>query len=311
MNYKNSIGILSVIIILLCGCQPDKKTIFTAASYNLRNANSADSLQGDGWGNRCPIIARLVQFHEFDIFGTQEGLRHQLDSLKTSLPKYDYIGVGRNDGKKEGEHAAIFYRIDKFELLEHGDFWLSETPEKPSVGWDAVLPRICTWGHFKYKDTGFEFLFFNLHMDHIGVEARREGAKLIVQKVREMCGGEPVIITGDFNVDQNNPIYTTFTTSGILADSYQTAARRYAPNGTFNNFNPTLKTDSRIDHIFVSPSVCVHDYGVLTDTYRTETAASGEEIKSGAFPKEVSLHSYEARTPSDHFPVVVRLEFRK
>ena len=129
MNYKNSIGILSVIIILLCGCQPDKKTTFTAASYNLRNANSADSLQGDGWGNRCLIIADLVQFHEFDIFGTQEGLRHQLDSLKASLPKYDYIGVGRNDGKKEGEHAAIFYRIDKFELLEHGDFWLSETPE--------------------------------------------------------------------------------------------------------------------------------------------------------------------------------------
>ncbi len=172
MNCKNSIGILSVIIILLCGCQPDKKTTFTAASYNLRNANSADSVQGDGWGNRCPIIARLVQFHEFDIFGTQEGLRHQLDSLKTSLPKYDYIGVGRNDGKKKGEHAAIFYRIDKFELLEHGDFWLSETPEKPSVGWDAVLPRICTWGHFKYKDTGFEFLFFNLHMDHIGKQAR-------------------------------------------------------------------------------------------------------------------------------------------
>ena len=153
MNYKNNISILSVIIILLCGCHPDKKTTFTAASYNLRTANSADSLQGDGWGNRCPIIARLVQFHEFDIFGTQEGLRHQLDSLKTSLPKYDYIGVGRNDGKKKGEHAAIFYRIDKFELLEHGDFWLSETPEKPSVGWDAVLPRICTWGHLIYKVT--------------------------------------------------------------------------------------------------------------------------------------------------------------
>lgn len=108
MNYKNSIGILSVIIILLCGCQPDKKTIFTAASYNLRNANSADSLQGDGWGNRCPIIARLVQFHEFDIFGTQEGLRHQLDSLKTSLPKYDYIGVGRNDGKRKANMQPFF-----------------------------------------------------------------------------------------------------------------------------------------------------------------------------------------------------------
>ena len=99
------------------------------------------------------------------------------------------------------------------------------------------------------------------------------------------------------------------TASGVLADSYETAARRYAPNGTFNNFNPTLKTDSRIDHIFVSPSVRVHDYGVLTDTYRSQTTRSDEEIKSGAFPKEVSLHSYEARTPSDHFPVVVRLEF--
>ena len=147
-------------------------------------------------------------------------------------------------------------------------------------------------------------------MDHVGVRARKESAKLVVAKIREMCGPrEFVILTGDFNVDQNNPIYTTFTTSGILADSYQTAARRYAPNGTFNNFNPTLKTDSRIDHIFVSPSVRVHDYGVLTDTYRSQTTRSDEEIKSGAFPKEVSLHSYEARTPSDHFPVVVRLEF--
>ena len=207
MNCKNSIGILSVIIILLCGCQPDKKTTFTAASYNLRNANSADSLQGDGWGNRCPIIAGLVQFHEFDIFGTQEGLRHQLDSLKTSLPKYDYIGVGRNDGKKEGEHAAIFYRIDKFELLEHGDFWLSETPEKPSVGWDAVLPRICTWGHFKYKETGFEFLFFNLHMDHIGKQARVESALLVQQKMKEIGENLPALLTGDFNVDQTHRSY--------------------------------------------------------------------------------------------------------
>ena len=307
MNCKNSIGILSVIIILLCGCQPDKKTTFTAASYNLRNANSADSLQGDGWGNRCPIIARLVQFHEFDIFGTQEGLRHQLDSLKTNLPKYDYIGVGRNDGKKGGEHAAIFYRIDKFELLEHGDFWLSETPEKPSVGWDAVLPRICTWGHFKYKDTGFEFLFFNLHMDHIGVEARREGAKLIMQKVREMCGGEPVIITGDFNVDQNNEIYQTYVTSGLLKDSYLAAEKRFARNGTFNSFKPDLHTESRIDHIFVSPAFAVRNYAVLTDGYWTPREDAVAQ-KGEAAPQEISLRSYERRCPSDHYPVAARIE---
>ena len=144
------------------------------------------------------------------------------------------------------------------------------------------------------------------------MQAREESAKLVVAKLREMC--EPkefVILTGDFNVDQNNHIYTTFVSSGILADSYETAGRRYAPNGTFNNFNPSLKTDSRIDHIFVTPSVRVHDYGVLTATYRTATAPRGQQIKSGAFPKEVSLPSYEARTPSDHFPDALRLEFRQ
>lgn len=296
MNCKNSIGILSVIIILLCGCQPDKKTTFTAASYNLRNANSTDSLQGDGWGNRCPIIAGLVQFHEFDIFGTQEGLRHQLDSLKTSLPKYDYIGVGRNDGKKEGEHAAIFYRIDKFELLEHGDFWLSETPEKPSVGWDAVLPRICTWGHFKYKDTGFEFLFFNLHMDHIGKQARVESALLVQQKMKEIGENLPAILTGDFNVDQTSESYQVLHESGILSDSYEVAQLRYATNGTCAGWNPNTYTPNRIDHIFVTKNFIVEKYGVLTDTYRIKNEATG---------------MYEARIPSDHFPVKAVLKYTK
>ena len=310
MKLKNLLLIVLVSAVL-CACHSNyQPTTLTVASYNLRNANGSDSARGNGWGQRYPVIAQIVQYHDFDIFGTQECFLHQLKDMKKALPGYDYIGVGRDDGKEKGEHSAIFYRTDKFDIIEKGDFWLSETPDVPSKGWDAVLPRICSWGHFKCKDTGFEFLFFNLHMDHVGVRAREESAKLVVAKIREMCGPrEFVILTGDFNVDQNNPIYTTFTASGVLADSYETAARRYAPNGTFNNFNPTLKTDSRIDHIFVSPSVRVHDYGVLTDTYRSQTTRSDEQIKSGAFPKEVSLHSYEARTPSDHFPVVVRLEF--
>ena len=307
MNYKNNISILSVIIILLCGCQPDKKTTFTAASYNLRNANSADSLQGDGWGNRCPIIAGLVQFHEFDIFGTQEGLRHQLDSLKTNLPKYDYIGVGRNDGKKGGEHAAIFYRIDKFELLGHGDFWLSEMPEKPSVGWDAVLPRICTWGHFKYKDTGFEFLFFNLHMDHIGKQARVESALLVQQKMKEIGENLPAILTGDFNVDQTHRSYLALTESGILCDAFEVADLRYATNGTFNGFDSDNYTESRIDHVFVTPTFHILKYGVLTDSYRRmKEGAQKASVKD--CPEEISIRSYESRIPSDHFPVMVKLE---
>lgn len=297
---------------ILCALMTLQAETMVVATYNLRNANGGDSTNGNGWGQRYPYIAQIVQFHGFDIFGTQEGKYPQLQDLRQAMPGYDYIGVGRDDGKQAGEHSAIFYRTDKFEVLEHGDFWLSEITDRPNKGWDAALPRICTWGHFLDLQTKRRFWFFNLHMDHIGVQAREESAKLVVAKIREMCKPkEFVILTGDFNVDQNNHIYTTFVSSGILADSYETAGRRYAPNGTFNNFNPSLKTDSRIDHIFVTPSVRVHDYGVLTDTYRTETAASGEEIKSGAFPKEVSLHSYEARTPSDHFPVVVRLEFRK
>ena len=236
-----SLLLIALVAIVFCGCQSNyQPTSITVASYNLRNANGGDSINGNGWGQRYPVIAQIVQYHDFDIFGTQECFIHQLKDMKEALPGYDYIGVGRDDGKEKGEHSAIFYRTDKFDVIEKGDFWLSETPDVPSKGWDAVLPRICSWGHFKCKDTGFEFLFFNLHMDHVGVRAREESAKLVVAKIREMCGPrEFVILTGDFNVDQNNPIYTTFTTSGILADSYQTAARRYAPNGTFNNFNPT------------------------------------------------------------------------
>ena len=115
------------------------------------------------------------------------------------MPGYDYIGVGRDDGKRAGEHSAIFYRTDKFEVLEHGDFWLSEITDRPNKGWDAVLPRICTWGEFRDKQTGFTFLFFNLHMDHVGVQARAESAKLILGEDQGVPQGKlPAILTGRF-----------------------------------------------------------------------------------------------------------------
>lgn len=303
---KKALILVLFVAVALCAAAQE----MTVATYNIRNANKGDAERGNGWERRCPWVCGLIEFHGFDIFGSQEVLDGQLHDMLEQLPDYGYIGVGRDDGKTGGEYAPIFYKKERFCLLDEDHFWLSQTTDRPNRGWDAALPRICTWGHFADKQTRRRFWFFNLHMDHVGVQAREESAKLVVAKIREMCRpGEFVILTGDFNVDQTNPIYQTFTTSGVLADSYETAERRYAPNGTFNNFNPTLKTHSRIDHIFVSPAMRVHDYGVLTDTYRSETDASAGEIKSGAFPKEVSLHSYEARTPSDHFPVVVRLEF--
>lgn len=307
-------SILIIALLTLCAsngiCKKHSpKTHFTVASYNLRQANHGDSIAGNGWGRRYPVIAQLIRYHGFDIVGTQECFLHQLKDMKASLPGYDYIGIGREDGKDKGEHSAIFYRTDKFELIDKGDFWLSETPEKPSKGWDAVLPRICSWGQFKCKDTGAEFLFFNLHMDHIGKKARVESAYLVQQKMKEL-GKEknlPAILTGDFNVDQTHQSYAAFVSQGVLCDSYETADFRYATNGTFNNFCPNSFSISRIDHVFVSPRFHVIRYGVLTDTYRTPKDEN-KKINPKDCPDEINIKDYDARTPSDHFPVKVELE---
>jgi len=284
----------------------------TVATYNIRNENQGDVANGNGWKQRYPVITQLIRFNDFDIFGSQEVLNGQLKDMLGQLPEYNYIGVGRDDGFEKGEYAPIFYKKDKLLLVKSGNFWLSEITDKPNVGWDAALPRICTWGEFKIKKNGKSFWFFNLHMDHIGVKARLESSRLVVEKIRRMCGDKHVILTGDFNVDQTSDGYKLIVSSGIFMDSYETAMFRYALNGTFNGFDPNLKTDSRIDHIFISKNFCAVRYGVLTDTYRGEVGAeSAKDIKSANFPKEVSLHQYVSRLPSDHFPVKVELIFGK
>lgn len=295
-------------VFVLCSLFIAQAETMVIGTYNIRNANAGDSTNGNGWGQRYPYVAQLVQFHGFDIFGTQEGKYHQLQDLKNAMPGYDYIGVGRDDGKQGGEYSAIFYRTAKFEVLDHGDFWLSTVTDRPNKGWDAVLPRICTWGKFRDKETGFTFLFFNLHMDHIGVQARAESAKLILKKVKEFPEKLPAVLTGDFNVDQTNESYLLLDNSGIMRDSYQIADFKYAPNGTFNNFHTDMKTDSRIDHIFLTKEFKVKRYGILTDTYRMEVKDSDKKEQSANFPKEVSLRKYIARTPSDHFPVMIEVE---
>ncbi len=295
------------LLLFLCSLSLLQAQTLTVASYNIRYKNEEDSINGNGWYQRRPIICNLIRFNDFDIFGSQEVLVNPLHEMLAGLPGYSYIGVGRDDGKEAGEYAPIFYKTAKFKLLKSGHFWLSTITDKPNRGWDAVLPRICTWGQFQEKASKKKFWFLNLHMDHIGVVARSESSKLVISKIKEMCGKDPVILAGDFNTDQTHDNYKVLANSGILKDSYEVAQIRYALNGTFNNFDPTLKTDSRIDHIFVTPSVKVLRYGVLTDTYRTPIVESGTDVKSGNFPKEVSLHKYVARVPSDHFPVKVQI----
>ena len=172
-----------------------------------------------------------------------------------------------------------------------------------------ALPRICSWGKFKIKKGGYSFWFFNLHMDHIGVKARLQSAYLVLDKIKTMCNSEAFVLTGDFNMDQTSEGYKVFSGSTIMMDSYDLAEIRYAPTGTFNNFNPNLKTNSRIDHIFVSDGIRVLRYGVLTDTYWSQTDNSAADIKSSNFPKEVSLHQYVTRLPSDHYPVQAEISF--
>jgi len=279
------------------------------ASYNIRYANSSDSINGNGWNSRCPVITDLLNFNNFDIFGLQEVLDIQLKDLKDNLSTYAYVGVGRDDGKTAGEYAPIFYKKDKFEMIDSGTFWLSENTDYPNKGWDAVLPRICSWGKFREKSKGQIIWFFNLHMDHIGVKARKESAKLVLKQINKKCNdGDIVILTGDFNVDQTNESYAVLHDSGLLKDSYELAKIRYATNGTFNAFNTNLKTNSRIDHIFIAGPVTVDRYAILTDSYRGKIEKS-TKINDPNFPKEVFLEQYIARLPSDHFPVRVELSY--
>lgn len=286
-----------------------KSAKFNVATYNLRQINESDSLKGNGWARRCPVITSLIKFHEFNIFGTQEGYKRQLEDLKSSLPGFDYIGIAREDGKEAGEHSAIFYDTNMFELLDHGDFWLSETPEVPGLGWDAACVRICTWGKFRHRDSGKEFQFFNLHLDHVGTRARVESVLLVQRKMKEIGLDMPTFLTGDFNVDQNHDMYSVLASSDFLSDSFHTADFVYATNGTFNDYSTDGYTDSRIDHIFVTDDVDVEMYGVLTDTYRTAISEE-KEYEAADFPKELKLKAYRCRVPSDHFPVKIKVNIK-
>lgn len=304
MKRKLSLAFLLVAVAHVLSAQ------MLVGTYNIRYKNDGDSLKGEVWSKRCQVMCDQLNFMSPDIFGTQEVLHVQLIDLLKGLDGYDYIGVGRDDGGQAGEYAAIFYKKDRLRLLDHGDFWISETPDRPGLGWDAACVRICTWGRFSRQTSTDDeaFYFFNLHMDHVGVVARREGARLVVRKIREIAQGAPVIVTGDFNVDQTDEIYSIFTHSGLLVDSYEAARLRFAENGTFNSFDSSIYTPSRIDHVFVSPGARVDAYGMLTSGYWVPNDASGELKKAANAPQEISFNTCVRRLPSDHYPVFVRLK---
>jgi endonuclease/exonuclease/phosphatase family metal-dependent hydrolase len=251
-------------------------------SYNIRYDNPGDG--PNSWPNRKDYLIRQVAHYAPDVVGTQEGLIHQLEEMDQGLEKYTFFGVGRDNGGKEGEYSAVFYREDRLELVRQETFWLSETPEKPSKGWDAALNRVCTYGLFRHRQTGQSFYVFNTHFDHIGEQARLESVNLIIEKIKEFNReGVPSILTGDLNLEpESAPIKKLAST---LEDTYTHAGDNvYGPVGTFNGFNCDAPQDRRIDYIFTSPG----DFEV------TGQATLGEVTGSGF--------------PSDHFPVMADLK---
>ncbi|MFB5945770.1 endonuclease/exonuclease/phosphatase family protein [Albibacterium profundi] len=247
------------------------------ASYNVRYANTTDT--GNLWPDRAPYVASLIQFHDFDVFGTQEALNSQLVDLEEQLSDYARYGVGRDDGKTKGEHSAIYYKKNKFTLLDKGDFWLAENPDVPGKGWDATCcNRIVSWVNLKDNDSGKEFFFFSAHYDHQGKVARRESSKLVLKKIAAMAKGKPVILVGDLNAGHDAEPYKILQESDLLTDTYTLVDNPYHNNGSFNGFK-TSNNMTIIDHIFVSKGIEVTKWGILTDTYF-------------------------GKYPSDHFPVV-------
>ncbi|MDP4276553.1 MAG: endonuclease/exonuclease/phosphatase family protein, partial [Bacteroidota bacterium] len=185
------------------------------ATYNLRFNNPNDGI--NAWPNRKEQVKALINYHQFDLFGTEEGLAGMLKDLST-MEDYAFIGKGRDDGEQAGEHSAIFYRKSRFTLLKNGDFWLSETPDRPSFGWDAKgNRRICSWGEFKDNNSGKKFYFFCVHFDDQAEIARHESANLMVKKMGEIAGSSPVVCVGDFNSTPETEQIKTMET--LLNDS--------------------------------------------------------------------------------------------
>ncbi len=267
---------LLVAVVFFCNTSFGQK--ITVATFNLRFDNRGDT--GNLWKDRSPAVIDLIRFHDFDIFGTQEALKNQLDDITAALPVYSRYGVGRDDGKDKGEHAVIFFKKDLFTLLSQGDFWLSETPDTPSMGWDGkCCKRICSWVYLQDNKSKKKFYFFNAHYDHEGVVARVESSKLVLKKIKAIAGTAPAIFSGDLNGNHESEWYKAVATSGFLKDSYSMVPYPYALSGSFNAFGKMLQQNDIIDHIFVTSQFSVTRWGVLTD-------------------------SYHGKYPSDHFPVV-------
>ncbi len=251
-------------------------------SFNIRL--NVESDKENAWTERKQDVMDLLSYYHPDYFGVQEALPEQMKDIKAGLKSYDYVGVGREDGKMKGEFSAIFYDTNRLQVVKSGTFWLSETPDKPSKGWDAALNRICTYAVFRDKKSKKEWMAMNLHFDHIGNVARVKSSELILKKIKELNPDNlPLTLTGDFNLTEDSEPVKILSQN--LEDSFYNSEKlHYGPVGTFTGFNVDEVPKDRIDYIFVK----------------------GFRIKSH---RHVNDRRNNLLYPSDHFPVLVGLQF--
>lgn len=254
-------------------------------TYNVRRDVAADDPYD--WDGRRDAVASTLRFHRPDLVGLQEPLSHQYDDLRDALPAYEWVGRSRGADEREEEFCPVGYRADRFERADAGTFWLSETPaESGSVGWDGSHPRVATWARLHDRHTGAAFVYLNTHLDHEGERARREGARLLVDRLAALRDGDPVVLAGDFNATPDSDPYAVLAgdadPASPLTDARLASPHRpHGPTTTMTDYE-SLVPDTRIDHVFVADCE-VAGYGVATDM-------GGD----GWFP-------------SDHLPVVVDL----
>lgn len=250
-------------------------------TYNIRLNTASDG--DNAWPHRKDLLVNQIKFHEPDIFGTQEGLPEQVAYIDQELPDYAYIGRGRD--AEGGEHTALYFKQERFKLLESHTFWLSETPDKVSKGWDAAFPRICTYGLFLDKDSKKHFWAFNTHLDHRGEQARKESIKIILAKIGELnAKNYPVILMGDFNVLPESEVIQLAKEDFVDAEEIS-VNEPFGPAGTFNGFNFEKPAKGKIDYILIRKPVewTVVKHAVLSD-------------------------SRDNKYPSDHFPVFAEID---
>lgn len=259
---KRLIYLLAAVAFTACG----SATSLSVMTFNMRYDNPEDGQ--NNWRFRRERIAGVIKAQEVDVLGTQELLSNQFNDLSGLLTGYQGVGVGRLDGAESGEYCAVFFRKDRFTLLDSGTFWLSETPEVVgSLGWDGACERIATWVVLRDRD-GREFFFIDTHLDHVGQVARDEGVSLLMKRIETLSGGRPVILTGDFNSEPGSSVVAHVQKDGVLRDAKAIAAQRSGTDWSFSDFGQIPEAERPLlDYIFVSGDIEAVRYEVLPDTF--------------------------------------------